>query len=297
MGVNDIGCYHKKTVGIDLMKFWALFISTALIAAVSACGPGVDNSQNIVSRPVEQTPEPFVTPTPVPTPTPTPNPDSELLDNRNKTTDAPIGEFDFKNFAYPLPRGWQNPDGSDITLVNGRRQPVGVGMSGEMTDEQKAEARGIRRIGMSYVTTKFLDVNNDGADEALVILKIETGGSALPQVVYVYSWNNDKPELFWSFRTGDRADGGLKDLRVENGLLVIELYGQDRFVLGETETGKITGDYEQLCCPSYFTRSFYKWNGRNFLMQGKRLTFTTADPNAAPVENMGKVVEQKGAKK
>ena len=83
--------------------------------------------------------------------------------------------------------------------------------------------------------------------------------------------------LFWSFRTGDRTDGGLKDMRVENGNLVIELYGQDRFLLGQSETGKITGDYEALCCPVYFTRSLYKWNGKTFLMQGKRLTFKVAE--------------------
>jgi hypothetical protein len=279
------------------MKFWILFIYSLLFLTFSACGAHIETDQNIVPPPVEVTPSPSATPTPIPTPTPTPNPESELLDNRNKTTDAPIGKFDFKNFSFPLPRGWENPDGSDISLENGRLQPVGVGMSGEMTDEQKAEAKGIRRIGMSYVTTKFLDVNNDGEDEALVVLKIETGGSALPQVVYIYSWKDGEPELFWSFRTGDRADGGLKDMRLEDGLLVIELYGQDRFILGETETGKIGDDYEQLCCPSYFTRSFYKWNGRNFVLQGKRLTFATADQNAAPVENMGQVVEKKGAKK
>ena len=79
---------------------------------------------------------------------------------------------------------------------------------------------------------------------------------------------------------------------------MIELYGQDRFLLGDTETSKITDDEEQLCCPTYFTRSRYKWNGRNFLLQGKRLTFLTADPAAAPVENMMEVVEkQKSGKK
>ncbi len=234
---------------------------------------------------------PTVTPTPTPTPTPGPaNPNAELLDDRNKTTSSPIGRFDFKNFEYPLPRGWENPDGSDVKLTNGKLQAIGATVNGDQTDEEKAMAKADRRIGMSYVTTKFLDVNNDGEDEALVVLKIETGGSALPQVVYVYSWKNGEPQLFWSFRTGDRSDGGLKDLRVADGLLVVELYGQDRFILGPIETGKITGDYEQLCCPSYFTRSFYKWNGKNFLMQGKRQTLTIANPAAAAVENMGDIV-------
>ena len=81
---------------------------------------------------------------------------------------------------------------------------------------------------------------------------------------------------------------------------MLELYGQDRFLLGEAETSKITDDYEQICCPTFFTRSFYKWNGHNFQMQGKRLTFSVADPNAPPVENMSELIEkqkQKGGKR
>jgi hypothetical protein len=227
-----------------------------------------------------------------PSPTPTsaiPNLQSELLDDRNKTTTSPIGNFDFKNYTYELPRGWQNPDGTaEITLTNGGVAPIqGKVIKEEMTDEEKAEAKQERRIGMSYVTTKFMDVTGDSVDEAFVILKVETAGSAIPQIVYVFTWKDEKPELLWPFRTGDRADGGLKNIRFENGLLVVELYGQDRFLLGQTETGKVTGDEEQLCCPTFWTRSFYKWNGKNFLMQGKRLTFSVAEPNARPQENLG----------
>ena len=63
-----------------------------------------------------------------------------------------------------------------------------------------------------------------------------------------------------------------KGLTVRERQLVIELYGQDRFILGRIETGKITDDREQLCCPTLHPQ-FYKWNGKNFLLQGKRLTF------------------------
>jgi hypothetical protein len=229
----------------------------------------------------------------VSSPTPAiPNLQSALLDDRNKTTTSPIGNFDFKNFTYELPRGWQNPDGTaEITLTNGKVAPYqGPATKEEMSDEEKAEIRQKRRIGMSYVTTKFMDATGDGQDEAFVILKVETAGSAIPQIVYVFPWKDGRPELLWPFRTGDRADGGLKDLRVENGLLVIELYGQDRFIIGQTETGKITDDEEQLCCPTYWTRSFYKWNGKSFLMQGKRLTYSFAQPHAAPLENLGDTV-------
>lgn len=215
---------------------------------------------------------------------------SELLDTRGKTTSSPLGTFDFKNFTYPLPRGWQHRDSDEIVLANGKLEPKLQDISDEMSPEEKAERRAESRIGMSYVTTKYLDANNDGSDDAVVILKIETGGAAIPQLVYIYEWKDAAPLLLWNFRTGDRADGGLKDIRAENGELVVELFGQDRFLLGQTETGKITGDEEQLCCPTFFTRTFYKWNGRNFLMQRKRLTYKTADPSLPPIENLGDIM-------
>ncbi len=268
------------------MKCIVGFSLLSLAFAVTACSRA-ENNQNIAA-PTAQLP-PATTPPLTPSPTPSvPNLQTELLDDRNKTTTAPIGNFDFKNYSYELPRGWQNPDGTaEIKLTNGRIAPVSRDVNEKMADDERADAKSQRRIGMSLVTVKYFDVTGDGEDEAIVVLKVETGGSAIPQLVYVFTWNGKGPEIIWPFRTGDRADGGLKDVRPENGNLVIELYGQDRFVLGQTETGKITDDFEQLCCPMYFTRSEYKWNGRNFLMQGKRLTYMMADPSAAPIENQG----------
>ena len=234
---------------------------------------------------------PAQVPVVTPTVSPFPNLQAELLDKRDRETTSPLGKFDFRNYTYPLPRGWQNPDGSDeIKLVNGKVTPNAGKVTEDMSDEEKAAVRAQRRIGMSFVTTKYMDLTGDGEDEALVILKVETEGSAIPQMGYIFSWKGDAPELIWSFRTGDRSDGGLKDVRAENGMMTIELYGQDRFLLGGNETGKITDDREQLCCPTYFTRSVYRWNGSTFVMQGKRLTYSVSEPSASPQENLADVL-------
>ena len=263
-----------------------LFLSVVFYTL--SCSTKVENTQNIHLRSASV--QPSTTPLdPMATPTPAiPNLQAELLDDRNKTTASPFESFDFKNHTYELPRGWQNPDGStDITLTNGRIAPIEGSVNESMDDQTRADEKSRRRIGMSYVATKYLDLTGDGEDEAIVVLKIETGGSAIPQIVYIFMWKNGRPELIWPFRTGDRADGGLKDMRAENGEFIVELYGQDRFLLGQTETGKITGDEEQLCCPTHFTTTNYKWNGNAFLMQGKRLTFLMSDPKAPPIENLG----------
>jgi len=270
------------------MKEIALAAAIAVLLFASACRTSTE------AEPAVHAEASAPAPAPQPSPSPSsemPNLQAEILDDRFTTSNSPLSSFDFKNFTYPLPRGWQNPDGTDLTLTDGKRVPISKFISEDMEDAEKAEARALRRIGMSYVTTRYLDVTGDGQDEAIVILKVETTGNAIPQLVYVYEWKDEKPELIWNFRTGDRADGGLKDMRVENGEVVIELYGQDRFLLGETETSKITGDEEQLCCPTFFTRTLYKWNGKNFQLQRKRLTYSTVDKSLPPQENMIEAIE------
>lgn len=268
-----------------------IILMAVLIGGIglSACLSSIDTNRETQSS----RPTPTIQSTLTPSPSPSrPNLQSQILDDRFKSSNSSLASIDFKNWNYPLPRGWQNPDGSDLTLTNGKLDPISADTDLGMDPEVAAAAKSQRRIGASYVTTRFFDVTNDGQDEALVILKIETTGSAIPQIVYIYNFNEDKPQLIWYFRTGDRADGGLKDLRPENGELVVELFGQDRFLLGETETAKITNDEEHICCPTFFTRTRYKWNGKNFLMQGKRLTFSIADSNGKPVENMAEIVEK-----
>lgn len=277
-----------------MARVTTLFIIVTCVFLL-ACQKTEVNTQNI-----QQT---FVMPTPVAMPSPTPaipNLQAELLDESNKASKSPIAKFDFKNYTYELPRGWQNPDGStEITLKDGRVEPVDTNANTKASNKNKGKEKvkeddsaSLRRIGLSHVATKFFDVTGDGEDEAVIILKIETGGSAIPQIVHIFSWKDGKPELIWPFRTGDRADGGLKNIFAEAGDLVVELYGQDRFLLGEIETGKIGDDVEQLCCPTHFTRSVYKWNGKNFLMQGKRLTYLTSDPTAKPQENLGDAAQK-----
>jgi hypothetical protein len=258
----------------------ATVVLLAIAAIVSACGAGVDPPKTpTVTEPANAVIS-KVEPAPVPT-SRIPNLQAAIIEKGRKTSDSPLGGFDFKSFKYPLPRGWQDSDGKEAELTNGTR-PV------EMTDE-------VGRIGLSYLTTTYFDATGDGNDEAVVILKIETGGSAIPHLVYIYQWKNGGTELIWYFRTGDRADGGLKSIEAENGEVVVELFGQDRYILGELDTAKINGDEEQICCPTHWTRSRYKWNGNHFRIQGKRLTFSTADVNAAPVENMIEVVEKQNS--
>ncbi|MEZ5427570.1 MAG: hypothetical protein R2747_14975 [Pyrinomonadaceae bacterium] len=266
-----------------LPKFAAINLLFICFLIFSACGKLEENT--VQGAPPEPHPKQDTAPeeeSPVEKQTSAfPNLQAELLTNENTLTTSAIGQIDFKNHTYPFPRGWQDVDSREFTLEDGKR-PISK-----------------ERIGITYITTKYGDATGDGEDEALVVLKIDTGGGGIPQIVYVYSLKKEEgPELIWHFRTGDRSDGGLKKLIAENGEISVELFGQDRYILGEVETMRIDGDEEQLCCPTHFTRTHYKWNGSNFVLKGKRETFSMKDEDAPPVENMiNKPEKEKGGTK
>ncbi|MCV4607056.1 hypothetical protein OFB74_29535, partial [Escherichia coli] len=91
-----------------------------------------------------------------------PNLQSELT-TREIPPDTPLGHFDFANFTYPLPRGWQHRDGDEITLTDGKLEPKMKDVSDDMSPDEKAAAKAERRIGASLVNIKYLDVDGDGA--------------------------------------------------------------------------------------------------------------------------------------
>jgi hypothetical protein len=98
-------------------------------------------------------------------------------------------------------------------------------------------------------------VTGDSVEEAIVSVSIQTGGSAMPSIIYIYTLRNKRPVLLWSRSTGDRADGGLRAVYAENGRLVVEL---------NSSVGA-GGD----CCPTRFMRIRYKWRGGCFRQKRK----------------------------
>lgn len=103
------------------------------------------------------------------------------------------------------------------------------------------------------------DITGDGSEDAMVALGIDNHGSAIPHYVYIFTQENGKLKLIWNFETGDRADGGLRNVYGDNGQLVIELFGKDRVIGRRLYRGE-----EGLCCPSSYTKTHYRWTGRRF---------------------------------
>jgi hypothetical protein len=143
-----------------------------------------------------------------------------------------IRSIDFEKVAYP-----NLPDYSDDRVKRRRNLEPGEGKPHELI---------------------FGDLNNDGYEDAMAVVGINSRGSATPEYVYIFTLENGKLKLIWDFETGDRADGGLKKIYAENGKLIVELYGRDRYIGGQLYRGD-----EPLCCPAWFTRSTYRGAGDN----------------------------------
>lgn len=126
-------------------------------------------------------------------------------------------------------------------------------------DEKKRVTLAPGEGGPNFLT--YGDLTGDGTEDAAIALGIPSQGTAITYYSYIYTivQGSPQPKLLWDFETGDRADGGLRNVYGENGQLVIELFGKNRIIGDQLYRGD-----EPLCCPSSFTRTFYRWNGKSF---------------------------------
>jgi hypothetical protein len=144
-----------------------------------------------------------------------------------------VCDFDFRNFSFPSPF----EIGKVIELENGESLP-----------ERAADGL-IKTMGYRLVALFEGDLTGDDRPEAIVVLGVLTGGSAAPHAIYVIDTSTKTPSFLWSFATGDRADGGLRNIRVSNRELVLEVYEPSD-----------AGD----CCPKTYSSTRYRWAGNTF---------------------------------
>jgi hypothetical protein len=158
-----------------------------------------------------------------------------------------IHSVDFANFTYPWTAGLAIRGGTkSFSLRDGKRPEV------------RDASEHVVEIGVYLEEVIYGDVTGDGGEEAIVIMSIVTGVSAMPGQVYIYTSRGDGPKLLWHFATGDRADNGFRKVYIDHGNLVVELNGPKRFSEG-------------LCCPVRFTRTRYQWRGGRFRQKGRKV--------------------------
>lgn len=105
------------------------------------------------------------------------------------------------------------------------------------------------------------DVTDDGRDDAIVVLVQDNEVQAQPHFIYIFTLIDKKPKIIWAHGAGSEGNGGIKIIKIEDGVLVIELFGKGTAV-EESLDDQDEKSYD--CCPKYFTQSRYQWNGKDF---------------------------------
>ena len=178
----------------------------------------------------------------------------DLQSSPSPTPGSSIRSVDFDNSVFPA---WP--------IYSKREKPFTL-KDGEYVGRLQDGA--VEPYPVSLVDSIYGDVTGDGAEDAILVFTESIRGTAIPYYVYVYGMARNKPKLLWSFDTGDRAEGGLRQILAENGKLVVELYGRNKYVGGDYYS-----DSQGACCPLHYTRSRYQWRNNRFERSGELEVF------------------------
>jgi len=189
-------------------------------------------------------------------------------------TSQDLKQFDFKDYSYPWggPPNWSEElewldltESNVVRLTNGR-------WSDPAQDEERAKYK-LPFAGLTLESVSSGDLTGQGQDDAVVVIRYDTGGTQFEEFVYIYSLVAGHPSLLAYFHAGDRAYLGLYRVYAQHKELVVELY----------DPSKRTGD----CCSSGLIRTRYRWNANKFEPVGKKEFGTTQTPSRLPVSPFG----------
>ncbi len=167
-----------------------------------------------------------------------------------QNVDSSIRKIDFKNFSYP-----QTDEYESFRLKDGTKNPK--------KDEDGARLQNI----------EYGDVTNDGIEDALIDISPLMDGNCQCEMVFVYTIKNNKHKLLWSFNTWDRAEGGFKKAYAENGNLVVETFGDNKFENDKWNFNFPKDKFNPYCCPTAYTKIVFKWSGEKFVPLGESQVF------------------------
>lgn len=155
--------------------------------------------------------------------------------------DQEIRKTDFKNFTYEP--GCAGDDVKKVTVKNG-----------EFSSEKQMEGY-VDRFYFTVFSVTYGDLTGDNAEEAVILTSCNTGGSGNFTEGFIYTLKNGKPVLLTGIPGGDRAYGGLRTARVENGQLIVE--------------SNDAGENGASCCPEFIVTTHYELKGGTFNEVGK----------------------------
>jgi hypothetical protein len=147
-----------------------------------------------------------------------------------------IRKVDFKNFTY------------EPTCAGEKSKKVTV-KKGEFTIPS-----GDDQMYFTVTEVAYGDLNGDQTEEAIITTLCNTGGTGQFSEGFIYSLKDGKPEFLTRFEGGDRAYGGLRSAKAENGLLVVKRND--------------VSDSGGACCPEFVVTTKYKLEGKELKQTG-----------------------------
>jgi hypothetical protein len=155
-----------------------------------------------------------------------------------------IHQVNFKNFTYHPYCADEEPE--KIRVKNG-------GFSKETKYEDFTD-----HFSFNIFSVTYGDLTGDQKDEAVILSVCNTGGTGNFSEGFIYTIKAGKPALLARIPGGDRAIGGLREAKVENGVLVVERNDPER--------------NQASCCSEYAETIKYRLNGSNLNLIGKPLS-------------------------
>jgi hypothetical protein len=103
----------------------------------------------------------------------------------------------------------------------------------------------------------FGDIDSDGQEEALLVVSTNLGGAGTTIYGYIFGLDKGSPVLRATIEGGDRGEGGIESMKVEDGHVVVR-----RFAVS---TSDLDGG---ACCPNRIEIERWRWVGNKLVQVG-----------------------------
>lgn len=190
---------------------------------------------------------------------------------------AGLRDIDFKNFSYP----WVHPDSwpdhlqwmslnlkEHIHLVDGKWD--------ERDDSDRAD--GLQFSGLKLEGVQYAKLSRDQSEDAIVVLRYDSGGTQYHYWVYIYGIAGGTPNLLGFFHVGERAAYGLSRVFAKDRILNVQLF-DPKFRQGD-------------CCSSGSVNYRFRWNGHGFEAMGNPVSGHVDSESRRPVSVFGLPIDQ-----
>jgi hypothetical protein len=184
---------------------------------------------------------------------------------------------DFKNFSYPWihSSGW--PDHMQwMSLRLKQHIKLANGKWDERGDRDTAD--GAQFSGLTLEGVQFARLSGSHREDAIVVLRYNSGGTQYHYWVYIYGDAGGTPKLLGFFHAGDRAQYGLYKVFEKNRVLQVRLF-DPKFREGD-------------CCSSGYLDYQFRWNDKGFESIGNPIPGRPDSASRKPVSVFGLPVDQ-----